>query len=309
MTLQVLKYFVSVAYHRSYTKAAKECYITQPALSRAIFGLEQELGCQLLERNTKRVTLTPAGAICLQDAQEILAKCEQLKIHVCGGNQTQYHLKIGYTYIGYLSLLTRKLTGYHEMFQFDTEYAPFERLRQKVLKRELDIILVPKVNCEGALGLEYTVLDKSRLCIMLHHKHALAHLDEVTVEDLKRERFVAWDEEQVPGANRAHCSFCQEFGFLPNYVAVGKMLGDVLMQAQRHDAVAMISKNIDEALPSEFKVIPIQESTEQFGLVCAWREGSRAQSILKLKTILMQAETPQMDLLLEGINENNNDKL
>ena len=61
MTLKELEYFVSVARHQSYTLAAKECFITQPALSRAISELEAELGCTLFRRTTKQVELTPEG--------------------------------------------------------------------------------------------------------------------------------------------------------------------------------------------------------------------------------------------------------
>lgn len=303
MTLQSLKYFVAVAHYRSYTRAARECYITQPALSRAIAGLEKELDCRLFERNTKQVSLTAAGEICLQDAQEILAKCEQLKLHVHGAEHVQYHLNVGYTYVGYLPGLNRRLEESGQMFQLDTEYGNVTQLKRKLLDGKLDAILLPKVSCEGAPGLRYAFVERSRLCVLLHSSHPLAGREEVSVRDLHGYKFIAWDEKELPGVNQAHIAACRERGFAPHYVATGKKLGDVMMLAQRHGALALTSKNITEALPREFEVIPIQGSPEQYGLACAWREDDRSPVIQCLEQALCQEDVQAEDLLLESISE------
>ena len=60
-TMLRLKYFVSLADNLSFTKAARECYIVQTAMSRQIAALESELGVQLFIRNTRSVELTEAG--------------------------------------------------------------------------------------------------------------------------------------------------------------------------------------------------------------------------------------------------------
>ena len=61
MTLQTLEYFIAVAQYRNFTKAAEACHVTQPALSRAIRTLEEELGCSLLIRAGRTAALTPEG--------------------------------------------------------------------------------------------------------------------------------------------------------------------------------------------------------------------------------------------------------
>lgn len=303
MTLQILKYFVAVAHYRSYTRAAQACYITQPALSRAIVSMEKELGCKLFDRNTKQVSLTPAGEVCLQDAQEILAKCEQLKLHVRGAEHVQHHLNVGCTYVGYLPSLNRRLEESGQLFQMDTEYGNVTQLKRKLLDGKLDAILLPRVSCEGTPGLCYTFVERSRLCVLLHSGHPLAGRSEVSIRELHGQKFIAWDEKELPGVNQAHSAACQERGFTPHYIAAGKKLGDVMMLAQRHGALALTSKNIIEALPREFEVIPIQGSPEQYGLACAWREDDRSPAILCLEQMLRQGGAQTGDLLLESINE------
>jgi DNA-binding transcriptional LysR family regulator len=67
-----LRYFVAVAEELSFTRAAERLGIASPALSRAISGLERTLGVRLLERSTRSVTLTEAGAALLRDARAAL---------------------------------------------------------------------------------------------------------------------------------------------------------------------------------------------------------------------------------------------
>ena len=63
MDFYKLKYFISVARHLSFTRAAEECHVAQTVMSRQIASLEEELGVQLLYRNNRQVELTPAGIL------------------------------------------------------------------------------------------------------------------------------------------------------------------------------------------------------------------------------------------------------
>ena len=61
MKIEKIYYFLSVAKHCNFTKAAKECHIAQPAISKQMLSLEKELGFSLFERQNHRVKLSPAG--------------------------------------------------------------------------------------------------------------------------------------------------------------------------------------------------------------------------------------------------------
>ena len=74
MELRQLEYFVAVARHRHFGRAAEAAYITQPALSQQVRRLEAELGVALLRRTSRGVELTPAGADLLAHAETILAE-------------------------------------------------------------------------------------------------------------------------------------------------------------------------------------------------------------------------------------------
>ena len=79
MNINQLEYFVAVAKEKNFTKAAKQCYISQTAISLQIKALEKNLGVQLLDRDKHHVTLTPAGQIYLREAEEILFKLSEAR--------------------------------------------------------------------------------------------------------------------------------------------------------------------------------------------------------------------------------------
>ena len=72
MRLEQISYFLSVAEHGNITAAARSLYISQPALSKQITLLEQEIGLPLFERQARGVTLTRAGMQFQKDLKNIL---------------------------------------------------------------------------------------------------------------------------------------------------------------------------------------------------------------------------------------------
>jgi DNA-binding transcriptional LysR family regulator len=70
--LRLIRYFVAVAQEGNVTRAAEELHISQPSLSVAIKQLEEQLGVDLLKRQGRRVTITPAGELLLQRGRALL---------------------------------------------------------------------------------------------------------------------------------------------------------------------------------------------------------------------------------------------
>jgi len=79
VNLQDLRYFVAVAEHRHFGRAAESCNVSQPTLSSQIRKLEDELGVTLLERTNKRVDLTLVGSRVLSHARQALAEAGQME--------------------------------------------------------------------------------------------------------------------------------------------------------------------------------------------------------------------------------------
>ena len=74
MQIRQLEYFLAVCEHLNFTKAARQFYISQTAVSLQIQTLEEELGVRLFNRTNRRVELTPAGRTFQEDARAILRR-------------------------------------------------------------------------------------------------------------------------------------------------------------------------------------------------------------------------------------------
>lgn len=79
MNLRDLHYFVALADHRHFGRAAAACFVSQPTLSTQIRKLEDELGVALVERAPRKVMLTPAGADLVERARRVVAEVEQMR--------------------------------------------------------------------------------------------------------------------------------------------------------------------------------------------------------------------------------------
>ena len=82
MELRTLRYFVAVAEELHFGRAATRLHMSQPPLSRAIKQLETDVGAALLHRSTAGVTLTPAGAVLLDEARALLDQADRVRVRV-----------------------------------------------------------------------------------------------------------------------------------------------------------------------------------------------------------------------------------
>src|SRR6476469_3171841 len=99
MELRQLRYFVAVAQELNFTKAAAKLHVAQPALSRQIRQLEDELGVSLLERNRRATRLTEAGQVFLAEACGLLAQSDEaVRRAQKTGRASNAQLNVGYVW-------------------------------------------------------------------------------------------------------------------------------------------------------------------------------------------------------------------
>lgn len=97
MLFRQMKYFIAVVECNSFTEAAEQCYISQSAISQQIRSLEKELGVELIHRENRSFTLTPAGKYFYEQSKGILNEVEDIRRETfCIGKDKELELKIGY---------------------------------------------------------------------------------------------------------------------------------------------------------------------------------------------------------------------
>jgi DNA-binding transcriptional LysR family regulator len=146
MDLHHLRYLVALAEHQSFRKAADALYLTQPALSRSLQALEQELGVTLIERLGKRNILTPYGRQVVQSARRILSETAELRRSVAqlkeGGLGA---MSVGFGPTPAAILMTpflRQMAAAYPRLQVNVSRGSVELLTQALRSEKVDIIAI-----------------------------------------------------------------------------------------------------------------------------------------------------------------------
>lgn len=182
-----LRVFQAVARKLSFTKAANELYISQPAVTRHVRELEGELGLRLFERRGNSIVLTPAGTLVLHhaDAVEGLWRDTAFKLGSLK-NQLAGTLRLGASTTNAQYVLPPVLARYHQQFPDVTVSllnGNTEQIEQSLLHKQIDLGLI-----EGAgrnPELTYTEFLADEIVAVVNTKSTLAKHDELTLDQLK----------------------------------------------------------------------------------------------------------------------------
>jgi len=201
--LRHIRYFLGVAETLNFSQAAQRLHVTQPALSRQIRELEDELGGRLFQRTTTKVTLTEMGHYFRQQTQRLAM---QLDIAVTGAQQLAKGacgiLRIGCDWrLGGLPIATaaKRFTESSPRITVQFIERPTQDHAAAIRDHVIDIGFVPSFLLGTARGLEPHHLFAGKMKVILPSGHRLAGRPRVTLPELKRERWLTLDTESVPG--------------------------------------------------------------------------------------------------------------
>lgn len=219
MELRHIRYFLAVADTLNFSRAAGLLRVAQPALSKQIRDLEEELGGRLFHRTTARVTLTEMGHYFRQQTEKIML---QLDIAATGAQQLAKGksgtLRIGCDWRNPRLPIARAARRFaarnpHVEIQF-VEVRGHEHLG-RLRDHSLDIGFVPSIflgtNCDD---LSLRSLVRFKIKVLLPSDHPLASRSEVSLRELKHERWMALDAESAPGFRVIMAQLLQ---FTPKY--------------------------------------------------------------------------------------------
>ena len=198
MELRQLRYLVALAEEGSFTRAAESEHIAQPAVSQQIRRLEDELGLALVERTTRRVTLTDAGELLVVRARRVMAELDAAQIEL----QALRGMHAGHVTIGAmhtmgpidLSLALALFSQRHPDVQFTVREQSSEEMAEMLRVDELDLAFLSvteRVESHG-LGLEQLVSEE--LVVLLPLEHRLGRRRQVRMADLAEEAFISFRE-------------------------------------------------------------------------------------------------------------------
>jgi DNA-binding transcriptional LysR family regulator len=220
MDIQQLKNFLTLCDTLNYRQAAAQINIVQPALSRQIQLLENEIGALLFNRNNRTVTLTAAGLLfkketnrILQDLQKIIIQTSLLHHGEAGEIKVTHASSAMNTVVpAFLVTLKHKWPNLKTIVQEASNVQQIEML----LARKTDMGVAPNIMLPAAVNSK--ILYKENFVLILPHNHPFTKKKLTDLSVLKNESFILPRLNEGAGYVETILKICQGFGFNPNVV-------------------------------------------------------------------------------------------
>ncbi|WP_099467140.1 LysR family transcriptional regulator [Konateibacter massiliensis] len=275
ITFQQIHYFLALAKTLNFTEAAKSLYISQPALSKQMLVLENELGFSLLKRNKRNVELTPEGESLYRD-WSMLENMMNSSIYNAKllKRKTVGKLSIGCTdTFSVDEMLSKVLYNYQSHYpniDIDLGSFGFRTLRDQFNNRDLDVIFVPEFELESYKDVNSFLFQKVELCIAVPSSHPLSKRDHVTVTDLKDQPLITISpKESVVGVSKIK-NICKAHGFEANIVKYVSNLNSLLLGVKNGIGITICDNKVRDP---KIKTFNLDKQPDDSNIYVLWKTG------------------------------------
>ncbi len=280
MTSQQIEYFLAVARNLSFTKAAEELYVTQPAISRQVSALEADLGFTLFDRASRKTALTAEGELFYRMfsdfADHFTATMQQAK-ELTGskiGSVSFGHLS-GWNLSGFLPKLISRFNTAYPNVSVNIESRGFKNLLSSLRNDKVDVILTLDVTIDR--DPDWAIQPLTEIPRILLYPEARQREDgtRMTPTDFKDDVFFVVSDEEVPRASEFVRSYCAPYGFEPKIRTVPN-IESMLTVVQNGIGVAIMDTWQRDCTNSGLHYIPLNSSHL---VSLAWRKSNSNPAI------------------------------
>ncbi|HET8539015.1 MAG TPA: LysR substrate-binding domain-containing protein [Anaeromyxobacter sp.] len=273
MDVHALRTFVEVARQQGFTRASETLHVTQPAISKMVKALEDELGTPLLHRERRRVKLTEAGRVVLERAQGILDAVRSIEEEVVEvAALRRGRLRLGMPPIVGVTFFPPLLAEFHQAYPgvlLELREEGSHHIEALVLERELDVGAVVLPTDEKAFGTLPFVRDDLRA--VLHPDHPLARRPHVALRDLGPTPFVLYRPEFALHGHILEA--CRRAGFKPTVVSESSHWDFIVAMVAANIGVALLPSTICRQLdPAQVRSVPLSGESIPWNVALIWRQ-------------------------------------
>ena len=301
MELRQLRYLVALADERHFTRAAAREHIAQPALSQQIRRLEQEVGLALVERTTRRVTVTEAGQTLVARARRILSEVDSANAEM----QALAGVRTGHVMVGTMHTMgpvdvTVALAVFHQRHpgvELTVREQSSEELAEMLRDDGLDLAFLSVTERMESHGLGLHQLVSEELVVVLPRDHRLAARGTLRMAELAGEHFISYRE----GARlRELLTFAaRHAGFEPQIKLESNESERIKRLVARDMGVAILPRSDAERPGTDLAMAALTEPALRRDITLAWRESRRlapaAAEFLALSKELFTAPEAEAD--------------
>jgi len=275
MELRHLRYFVAVADELNFTRAARKLHVAQPALSRQIRQLEEELGVKLLDRNHHAVKLTRPGREFLAEARSVLHQSDQaIRNARRSGKSARADLNLGYVWGLFHSLVPPILQRFREQSP-ETALNLFDlsalQQAQALLEGRIDAGFIGFAHEADTAGLNKRKVGSCAFVAAVPKNHRAAKKNVVPLSILSDDFFIGISDQTYPGASLCVTEACARAGFRPKILQMVERGYTILGLVAGNCGVALLPESL-KALPHSGIVFRPLADPPKANLYLAWRD-------------------------------------
>jgi LysR family transcriptional regulator, benzoate and cis,cis-muconate-responsive activator of ben and cat genes len=287
--LRHLRYFVAVAAHGSFNRAAEVLHLTQPALSRQVKDLEEELGVPLLVRGQNTVKLTESGDLFYEEAREVIARANEAVQRVRGEARSET-LRVGYapsTTAGIMSAVLEQFQSAAPRVRIELTDLSSREINELASEGRLDLVISPGISItKGISEFQWTELRRLQPILVMPETHPLAKLKRIPPMRLRDLPLIGLGKGNYPEYVPHLRGMLKPFGVLPRFVSlVNDGLSTLFTQLEAHRAAAILTEGIISIMPRTLVARPfapmLPSATVMIG-VSALRPNPHAETFARM---------------------------
>ncbi|TLD71973.1 LysR family transcriptional regulator [Phragmitibacter flavus] len=279
-SLRELECFTAVAEELSFTRAARRLNLAQPPLSRHIRTLEEKLGTQLFDRESRTVTITTAGNLFYEETRGILpqlTRAAELARRAAQGETAR--LRLGFVSAVLNADLVdtfRRFRETHPSTQIILhDIPPSEQLRA-IAQGKLDGGFIGLPPNTPSPGIQFITWHKEPLIALVPSGHPLTTHKRLALADLAKENFIAVAASAAPAFSTFVQEKCRKAGFRPRIILESPRAQAVAVMVAAGSGIALLPQSIAHLMGPAVIAIPLKEKPT-IAHVFAHRTGKAAQ--------------------------------
>lgn len=273
--LRHLRYFQAVAQELHFGRAAVRLHIAQPALSRQIQQLEEEIGTPLLRRTQRRVELLPAGQVFLERSTRVLEEVERAMIDARRTGAGEFgRLSVGFIHSSTYGLLPSIVERFRHLYpdiELELHEMPIAEQHVALLRGIINIGLLRPQPAPAELEVEPVMEDP--FLVAVAHTHRLAKRTAVWLEELAGEPMVMFPHRGSPLFHSRIMAMCERAGFAPRVVQQATQIHTVAGLVGAGIGLAIIPGTARNLQPRGVHFLEILDRPEPVHVALGWLRG------------------------------------
>lgn len=262
MELRHLRYFVAVAEMENVSRAALKLHVSQPALSRQIRDLEDEIGFPLFERTAKTVKLTQAGRAFLNDSRALLHQVDEVvKKARAIANAQPTELHVGYSPSAVAHFLPNALRTFQQALpkvHLRLHDLGFETILDRLRAGQLDLgLIIRPAKATSLHDLRYEELSRERVCLVVALQHPFARRKSVSLVEAAGQPMIGLTREDYPGYFDYLSAIFAKVKEKPRVVEEHDSMAGIISSIEAGNGVGLAAEAFGYSFGTRVKLLPL----------------------------------------------------